>query len=106
MGNELWIDFSGKFKRFILRPDRRGKGRLIAMPAGEFPVDPAYYSGQVPDEWKDRVAIDDIGSYEVIDGSYHAKKMTLFFTGKTLKGRWSLEKVTDDRHRSWSFVPK
>src|SRR4051794_20740659 len=60
MGNELWIDMRGKFKRWILRPDRGGGRQLIAMPAGEFAIAPAYFRGQGPEEWRDRVSIADI----------------------------------------------
>ena len=48
MGNELWMDMRGQFKRWILRPDRNGSDQLIAMPAGQFPIDPAYYRAEVP----------------------------------------------------------
>src|SRR5207248_5508451 len=64
-GNELWLDIRGKFKRWILRPDREGDPQLIAMPAGDFAIDPAYFKGEVPKEWRKRVSIADIGSYEL-----------------------------------------
>jgi bifunctional non-homologous end joining protein LigD len=105
MGNELWIDTRGKFKRWILRPDRNSGRQLIAMPAGEFAVDPAYFRGQVPEEWRDRVSIADIGSYELIDGSYQRRRFDLWFTGTTLSGEWILEKAGDESHRSWTLTP-
>jgi hypothetical protein len=105
MGNELWLDMRGKFKRWILRPDREGGGQLIAMPAGEFAIDPAYFHGEVPKEWRKRVQIEDIGAYELIDGSYQRRHFDLYFSGKTLQGEWLLEKLGDESHRSWSFKP-
>jgi bifunctional non-homologous end joining protein LigD len=105
MGNELWIDMRAKFKRWILRPDREGGRQLIAMPAGEFAIDPAYFRGEVPEEWRDRVSIADIGSYELIDGSYQRRRFDLWFTGNTLSGEWILEKIGDDSHRSWKLTP-
>jgi bifunctional non-homologous end joining protein LigD len=105
MGNELWIDMRGKFKRWILRPDREGGQQLIAMPAGEFAIDPAYFRGDVPEEWRDRVSIADIGSYELIDGSYQRRRFDLWFTGNTLSGEWILEKLGDESHRSWKLTP-
>ncbi|HJT17531.1 MAG TPA: non-homologous end-joining DNA ligase [Thermoanaerobaculia bacterium] len=105
MGNELWLDMRGKFKRWILRPDREGGKQLIAMPAGEFAIDPAYFHGEVPKEWRKRVSIEDIGAYELIDGSYPRRHFDLFFSGKTLQGEWLLEKLGDESHRSWSFKP-
>ena len=105
-GNELWMDMHGKFKRWILRPDREGGSKLIAMPAGDFKIDPAYFRGEVPREWRSRVKIEDIGVYEVIEGSYQQRLFDLFFTGRVLSGEWMLEKVTDDdAHRSWSLSP-
>ncbi|HEY6893470.1 MAG TPA: non-homologous end-joining DNA ligase, partial [Rhodanobacteraceae bacterium] len=105
MGNELWLDMRGKFKRWILRPDREGGKQLIAMPAGEFAIDPAYFRGEVPKERRKRVSIEDIGSYELIDGSYQRRRFDLFFSGRTLRGEWRLEKVGDESHRSWSLKP-
>lgn len=105
MGNELWIDMRGKFKRWILRPDREGGRQLIAMPAGEFAIDPAYFRGEVPAEWRDRVSIADIGSYELIDGSYQRRRFDLWFTGNTLSGEWIMEKIGDESHRSWMLKP-
>jgi bifunctional non-homologous end joining protein LigD len=105
-GNELWLDMHGKFKRWILRPDREGGGRLIAMPAGDFKIDPAYFRGEVPAEWQKRVKIEDVGTYELIEGSYARKRFDLYFTGHVLVDEWILEKVTDDeQHRSWTLAP-
>lgn len=104
-GNELWMEMRGRFKRWILRPDRRGGPQLIAMPAGDFSIDPAYYRGEVPDEWRKRVKLEDIGAYEIIEGSYGAKSFDLFFNGSSLKGEWFLSKDTDETHRSWTLSP-
>jgi bifunctional non-homologous end joining protein LigD len=106
MGNELWLDVRGKFKRFILRPDRAGGKQLIAMPAGEFPIEAEYYRAEVPAKWKGRVTIKDNGTYEVIDGSWAGKSLELFFTGRSLSGQWHLEKITEEmKHRSWRLRP-
>jgi bifunctional non-homologous end joining protein LigD len=104
-GNELWLDMRGKFKRWVLRPDREGGPQLVAMPAGDFSIDPAYYRGEVPAEWRGRTSIADIGSYELIDGSYQRRRFDLWFSGKVLAGEWILEKAGDDRHRSWRLEP-
>lgn len=105
-GNELWIDMRGVFKRWILRPDREGGERLIAMPAGEFPINREYYRGEVPPQWKGRLSIEDSGAYEVIEGSYQRGRFDLWFNGRTLGGEWVLEKVTaEEGHRSWRLQP-
>jgi hypothetical protein len=99
--DELWLDMHGKFRRWILTPDRRGTKDLIATPAQEFPIDDAYFRGVVPKEWRKRVEIEDAGSYELIEGGYARKRFDLWFTGRVLTGRWELTKTTDDSHRSW-----
>lgn len=105
-GNELWLDMRGKFKRWILRPDRHGGELLIAMPAGDFAIDPAYYRAEVPREWRKRVSIEDAGAYEVIEGSYQRRRFDLWFNGKILAGEWLLEKVSEESsHRSWRLAP-
>lgn len=96
-GGELWLDMLGKFKRWILRPD------LIAMPAGELDIDPTYYRGEVPKAWRSRVSIEDIGAYELIEGSYTTRRFRLWFSGNVLQGPWTLEKA---RHRSWRLSPE
>jgi len=106
-GNELWLDMHNKFKRWILRPDREGGPGLIALPAGDFKIDPAYYRGEVPAQWRKRTKIDDIGAYELIEGSYGLRRFDLFFTGTTLNGEWLLEKINPDpKHKSWMLKPR
>ncbi|HSP34004.1 MAG TPA: hypothetical protein VLU46_06815, partial [Thermoanaerobaculia bacterium] len=105
-GDELWLDMRGKFKRWILRPDRERRKRLIAMPAGDFAIDPAYFRGEVPAAWKKRIRIEDIGAYEVIEGSYQQRRFELWFSGRTLAGEWELRKIEESEgHRSWQLEP-
>lgn len=104
-GNELWLDVRGRFRRWLLRPDREGDERLIAMPAGELDIDRAYARGEVPKAWKGRVTIEDSGSYEVIEGSSQRGHFDLWFTGRVMQGRWTLEKIGGERGRSWRLVP-
>ena len=104
-GNELWLDMLGRFKRWILRPDREGGPHLIAMPAGDFPIDKSYYRGEVPEKWKRRSKIEDAGAYEIIAGSYQDRRFEVWFTGHVLDGEWELAKVSPDaKHRSWRLT--
>jgi bifunctional non-homologous end joining protein LigD len=106
-GNELWLDMHSKFKRWILRQDREGGPRLVALPAGDFTIDRSYFRGEVPREWRNRVSLEDTGTYEVIEGSYQQRRFDLFFIGRVLSGRWLLEKVSDDdARRSWALQPR
>jgi bifunctional non-homologous end joining protein LigD len=103
-GNELWTEMGGLFRRWILRPDHRGGDRLIAMPAGRFAIDPAYYRGEVPSQYKGRVEIADSGSFEIIEGSDAIERFSLWFSGSVMSGPWTLEKIEkDSAHRSWSL---
>jgi bifunctional non-homologous end joining protein LigD len=105
-GDELWLDFNGKFQRWILRPDREGARQLIALFAGQFPVQKEYYAGKVPPEWRKRVKLEEAGAYELIEGSYERRRLDLWFTGKLLSGEWVLEKINPEAaHRSWRLSP-
>jgi bifunctional non-homologous end joining protein LigD len=104
--DELWLDMHGKFRRWILTPDRLGTKDLIATPAQEFPIADEYFRGVVPKEWRKRVSIEDAGSYELIDGSYARKRFDLWFTGRALTGEWTLTKTTGEEHRSWVLAPR
>ena len=106
-GNELWLDFDGRFRRWILRPDREGGSRLIAVAAaGSWPVKDAFYRGHVPDDERQKIRLADVGTYELIDGSLKTERMDIWFTGQTLTGEWLLEKVEKkSRHTSWSLAP-
>jgi bifunctional non-homologous end joining protein LigD len=105
MGNELWLDMRGRFKRWILRPDREGGEQLIAMPAGEFDIDRAYARAEVPKAWQGRVSIEDSGAYEVIESSSQRQRFDLWFDGRVLSGEWTLEKIGGEKHRSWRLTP-
>jgi len=105
-GSELWLELRGKFKRWILRPDRNRQKRLIAMPAGDFKADEAYFRGEVPAQWKTRVKIEDIGAYEVIEGSDQQHRFDLWFNGHHLEGEWVLQKVEEaGEPRPWQLLP-
>jgi len=84
--DELWLEMNGMFHRWIVRGD-------VARPAGERAIEKAWYRGELE--------ADDIGAYELIEGSYARQRFDLFFTGRTLQGEWLLEKI----RRSWSFRP-
>lgn len=85
-GDELWLEMNGMFHRWLVRGG-------VARPAGERAIDKAWYRGELE--------ADDIGAYELIEGSDARQRFDLFFTGRTLQGEWVLEKI----RRSWSFRP-
>jgi len=96
MGNELWLNMGGTFKRWILRSDR-------AMPTDDLAIDPAYFRGEVPAAWRNRISIADIGCYELIDGSFERRRFDLWFTGNMFSGEWILETRGDEW---WTLTPR
>ena len=80
----------GQFTRWILRPNGE------ATPAGTFPIDRAYYHGQTPENCQD------IGAYEIIEGSERLQRFELWFSGKTMAGAWSLQKISES---AWRLSP-
>jgi len=89
-GNELWLEMRGRFKRFLLRSD------LVAISLGEIEIDPRYYRAEEPP------GVDDRGAYEIIEGSWQAKRFELWFSGKVMSGPWSLEQAD----RTWRLTPR
>ena len=71
-GDELRLEMGGRFHRW------RGETYL-----GTMDIDPAYYRGAI--------AVDDTGSYEVIEGSLERGWFRLWFSGRTLTGERVLE---------------
>lgn len=94
-GDELWLESNGMLERWILRPDREGGRRLIAVRAGEFGIDPANYTG---------ATIRERGTYELIEAGHERRR--LFFSGELLDGEWLLRKIEPGaEHRSWALEP-
>ena len=60
---------------------------------GETKIDKGWYRGEHD--------ADDLGAYEIIEGSFARRRFDLFFTGRKLQGEWLLEKVST----KWSFRP-
>ena len=84
--SELLLDMNHEFHRWLLRGTQ-------ATPAGRIPIDKAWYRGELE--------ADDIGAYELIEGSYEGNRFALWFTGRKLTGEWLLEKVKT----KWTFRP-
>ena len=96
--DELWMAMDGQFTRWILRPDREGGGKLIAVHAGRFRIDRSWYRGEEE--------ATDIGAYELIEGSFERNRFALWFSGRVLRGEWLLQKISaGPKHHSWSFRP-
>jgi len=80
--NELLLDMNGRFRRWILQRDR-------VISAEELPIDPAYFRGKVR-------GLKDTGAYEIIEGAWTRGRFSLWFSGKVLRGAWTLERKGRD----------
>ena len=89
---ELWLDTGGQFKRWLIHGDR-------VTPAGELPIDKAFYRGEVPPSLK----VEDMGAYEIVEGSEPHGRFDLWFNGRALSGEWILEKTGGGE--TWRLAP-
>src|SRR5438552_9988906 len=48
----------------------------------------------------------DIGTYEVVEGNYWKGRLSIFLSGKKLKGEWLLERGEDERGKTKWLVTK
>ena len=73
--DELRLDMGGVFQRWTIKP---------CVYLGEMPIDPAWRRGELPGE--------DIGAYEVVEGSWRTGRFELWFSGRVMTGAWMLER--------------
>lgn len=73
----------------------------------DHPIDYLEFEGIIPEgEYGGgTVMVWDIGTYEIVSGNYWKGDLTVFLTGKKLKGEWSLHRVESaDEKRRWLIV--
>lgn len=83
--------------------------RRLAMWVEDHPLDYARFEGTIaPGNYgAGTVMVWDIGTYEVIDGSFHLGKLHLILHGKKLKGEWILvrgRKSEDEAKTPWFLI--
>jgi bifunctional non-homologous end joining protein LigD len=69
-----------------------------AFETEDHPVEYLEFEGVIPrgEYGAGTVLVWDIGTYEVIEGNYWKGRLSVFLTGKKLKGEWTLERTGDD----------
>jgi bifunctional non-homologous end joining protein LigD len=79
-----------------------------AFETEDHPVDYLEFEGVIPEgEYGGgTVMVWDIGTYEVIEGNYWKGALTVFLSGKKLKGQWTLTRVASEEGKPKWFVNK
>ena len=79
-----------------------------AFETEDHPIDYLEFEGIIPEgEYGGgTVMVWDIGTYEVLDGNYWKGSLTVFLSGKKLKGEWTLKRVESDEGKPKWFVIK
>jgi bifunctional non-homologous end joining protein LigD len=82
-------------------PVKEGETRT-AFETEDHPVDYLEFEGVIPEgEYGGgTVMVWDIGSYEVVDGNYWKGALTVFLSGKKLKGEWTLNRTAADEGKT------
>ena len=79
-----------------------------AFETEDHPIDYLEFEGIIPEgEYGGgTVMVWDIGTYEVLDGNYWKGSLTVFLSGKKLKGEWTLKRVDAGEGKAKWFVNK
>jgi bifunctional non-homologous end joining protein LigD len=79
-----------------------------AFETEDHPIDYLEFEGVIPEgEYGGgTVMVWDIGTYEVLEGNYWKGTLTLFLSGKKLKGEWTLKRIDSEDGKAKWFVNK
>src|SRR5947207_4681326 len=68
----------------------------------DHPVEYLQFEGIIPrgEYGAGTVMVWDIGTYEVIEGNYWKGTISIFLTGKKLKGEWSLQRLESEGEKT------
>jgi bifunctional non-homologous end joining protein LigD len=89
-------------------PPLEANEKRLAMATEDHPMDYARFEGTIPrgEYGGGTVMVWDIGTYEILDGTYAKGKLHLLLKGKKLKGEWVLVKraMGDGKDNSWLLI--
>jgi bifunctional non-homologous end joining protein LigD len=79
-----------------------------AFETEDHPIDYLEFEGIIPqgEYGGGTVMVWDIGTYEVVDGNYWKGSLTVFLSGKKLKGEWTLTRTESEEGKPRWFVRK
>jgi len=88
-------------------PMRRGEVHS-AFETEDHPIEYLDFEGIIPkgEYGGGTVMVWDIGTYEVVEGNYWKGRLSIFLSGKKLKGEWLLEGGEDERGKTKWLVTK
>lgn len=77
--------------------------RRLAMATEDHPIEYLDFEGTIPagQYGGGTVMVWDIGTYEIVEGSYYKGSLHLYVKGTKLKGEWRLEKDPEKGSRNW-----
>ena len=80
--------------------------KRLAMATEDHPIDYLDFEGTIPkgQYGGGTVMVWDIGTYELMEGSYEKGKLHLFLEGKKLKGEWVLIKADRIGEKNWLLI--
>ena len=77
-----------------------------AFETEDHPIDYLEFEGVIPrgEYGAGTVMVWDFGTYEVIEGNYWKGRLSVFLSGKKLKGEWTLERTGNDNGKTiWTL---
>ena len=79
-----------------------------AFPTEDHPIDYLDFEGVIPqgEYGGGTVMVWDIGTYEVLDGNYWKGALTVFLTGKKLRGEWNLQRTDEGGEKTKWLITK
>jgi bifunctional non-homologous end joining protein LigD len=107
---DLRLEMAGTLKSWAVPkgPPSEVSERRLAMATEDHPMEYARFEGTIPkgEYGGGTVMVWDIGTYEIIEGSYWQGKLHISIRGKKLKGEWVLVKARerDGKGNSWYWI--
>jgi bifunctional non-homologous end joining protein LigD len=107
---DLRLQMHGVLKSWAVPkgPPYELKEKRLAMATEDHPMEYARFEGTIPagEYGGGTVMVWDIGTYEVIDGTYWDGKLHIVLNGKKLKGEWVLVRAGENngKRNSWLWI--
>jgi hypothetical protein len=94
-GFELGLEVEGSFRTFTMAKLPKGKEAATAHAA------PPQELSHLTEESSEAGIVWDLGTYEVVEGSYRRGDVIVYLSGRQLVGQWHLTQTSDD---TWQVI--
>ena len=107
---DLRLEMGGTLKSWAVPkgPPYEANERRLAMATEDHPMEYSSFEGIIPkgEYGGGTVMVWDIGTYEIVDGSYWKGKLHILINGKKLKGEWVLIKAEErnGKDNRWYWI--